>query len=83
MHMYVLIHDKTKGQISLGSWENKTHKLKRSIRDISALSLRHLHNKIAISTKGNALNIKFNGKLKKQYFEVTSEIVFTSRMNPR
>ena len=83
--MYVLIHDKTKEQIPLGSWENKTHKLKRSIRDISAPSLWHLYNKIAISTKGNALKIKFNGKLKfkKQYFEVTSEIVFTSCMNPR
>ena len=85
--MHVLIHDKTEGQIPLGSWENKTHKLKKSIRDISSLTLRHLQNKIAINSKGNALEIKFNGKLKKQYFEVTSDIVFTletytSCMNP-
>ena len=58
----ICMYYKTKGQIPLASWENKTHKLKRSIRDISALSLRHLYNKIAISTKGNALKIKFNGR---------------------
>ena len=38
----ICMYYKAKGQIPLGSWENKTHKLKRSVRDISALSLRHL-----------------------------------------
>lgn len=64
MHMHVLIHDKTEGQIPLGSWENKTHKLKKSIRDISSLTLRHLQNKIAINSKGNALELNLTVSLK-------------------
>ena len=38
MHIYVLIHDKTKGQIPLGSWDNKTQAKEVYKRHISPQS---------------------------------------------
>ena len=44
VHIYVKVHEKTKSQIPLGpQWENKTHKLKKSIGPKKSKCFSYLH----------------------------------------